>query len=984
MPAVKLADAVVPISGDNNPLRRTLESTKGLLRGFVSNVAQGIGQGVGQAIFGSINKAITGGLTLIKTSIKATSDLNESLSKTGVAFGDSSKEILAWSKTSATALGQSRQQALEAASSFGLLFSSMGLASDESADMSKRLVELATDIASINNINIDEALIKLRAGLVGETEPLRTVGVLLNAVAVEQEALRSGLASTKDAITEQDKVMARYNLILRQTEKTQGDFARTSQGIANQERILAAQREDALARIGAAFSPIYLVILNNINRLLGQIAPYGENIVRRLAEGMVNGIIFLLPAVKAIKDFITYWLKPGSPPRILPDLVKWGASAMNEYLGGWTKADFGILENLGGTIESIIRSFVTSGKIGEGNVVEAVFGTRQAIQSAIAQWRTAGRVTEDSIRSIQAAAGPAGESLAGLVRAYFDMEGASRRAAQAQRELTDVTDTYDRLLRPLNRQLDEINDKQQAIRDRQATSAARKVLRNPSSTANEKRLASLEIEEIAIRQQIDSVGEERDLALEAAQEKLRAAQKEVEVSQAVYQAQAALLDQQVTINRLIGEERELRKKQADDAERLYQAALQYDLAIASNEGKLALLRLELGRYTKGSEEYYGILTQIHSVEEAIKAEAAAGESLVPGSSILPDLSDLDIPKWAEELSSRLDTAIKNTLGLKNPVMPALMGPKEEGFPSLASFSQEAIPDETVSERIISLVDSLKSLSSTGKDLNETLGKMLPLFTTLADAVEFFTGLFKDDTEESLDTVEKDWNLFGDFLIPFATKLFQLILFIFGNMWKSFQLIGEAGLLLWQGRWGEAWEKIKEVGVTKWRLFMGILESLFGETDRLFTTWAEGVQDMIAAWDLGEAGRAWIMSLWTGMKNYWDTVVKPWWDSTALGKMVDMLPGSEPKDASSPLAGLPARGKAIIENLQMGIDASKLVIPESSVSLMAKGAEATRATGGRSITVAQGAFQFNGVTGAEGAISSLEEALDKFLEELANA
>ena len=106
--------------------------------------------------------------------------------------------------------------------------------------MSQGLVQLAADLASFNNIGVDEALLKLQSGLVGETEPLRALGVNLNAAAVQAEALKMGLAANVETLTAADMAQARYALILQQTTTAQGDLARTSDGWANQNRILQA------------------------------------------------------------------------------------------------------------------------------------------------------------------------------------------------------------------------------------------------------------------------------------------------------------------------------------------------------------------------------------------------------------------------------------------------------------------------------------------------------------------------------------------------------------------------------------------------------------------------------------------------------------------------------------------------------------------------------------------------------------------------
>lgn len=193
---------------------------------------------------------------------RAASNVTEAINKTNVAFDHNARTILDWSKNSAQAFGQSRAQALEAASTFGLLFRTAEIDSGKAAVMSKRLVELAADIASINNISLDEALGKLSSGLVGEIRPLREVGVLLNDEVVTQKAVEMGLARTTNAVTDQQKVLARYELILDQTKLTQGDFARTVTDLANAQRVAQAASEDLRAEIGELVKPAATAAIN--------------------------------------------------------------------------------------------------------------------------------------------------------------------------------------------------------------------------------------------------------------------------------------------------------------------------------------------------------------------------------------------------------------------------------------------------------------------------------------------------------------------------------------------------------------------------------------------------------------------------------------------------------------------------------------------------------------------------------------------------
>jgi len=192
----------------------------------------------------------------VAASIKAASDLNEQINKTRVVFEDSADTVIAFSETTAKSLGVSETAALTAAGSFGQILDAAGLAEDATAKMSISLVTLASDLASFNNIDPTVALEKLQSGLAGQARPLREVGVFLSAARVEAEAYGSGIAKVGEELTDAQKIQARYNIIMDDTAKAQGDFSRTlGESLPNQIRVLKAELEDAAAKIGTALLP---------------------------------------------------------------------------------------------------------------------------------------------------------------------------------------------------------------------------------------------------------------------------------------------------------------------------------------------------------------------------------------------------------------------------------------------------------------------------------------------------------------------------------------------------------------------------------------------------------------------------------------------------------------------------------------------------------------------------------------------------------
>ena len=272
--------------------------TTGQLKGAMSglgnaakNVATGIGnvtKKLGQmalnvakiaATIAAVSAVAIGGL--LASTIGPASDLNETVSKVGVVFGDAADEVLKFGKSADTALGMSTNEALTAAGTYGNLFRAMGIASDISAGMSTNLVQLAGDLASFNNMDPGEVLDKLRAGLTGETEPLKSLGVNLNAATIEAKALEMGFKEVNGELPAAAKAQASYALILEQTTLAQGDFARTSGGLANQQRTLKAQLENLRGTIGTGLLPVVAAAYQIFNKFLG--SPAIQDGAQRLA-----------------------------------------------------------------------------------------------------------------------------------------------------------------------------------------------------------------------------------------------------------------------------------------------------------------------------------------------------------------------------------------------------------------------------------------------------------------------------------------------------------------------------------------------------------------------------------------------------------------------------------------------------------------------------------------------------------------------------
>jgi len=313
----------VEIIGDSASLERAFKRSGSAADSFSAKINSGT-RSIAKGAFVAGAALSTLAVTVGVKSVQAASNLGEQINKVGVVFGKSAASIKAWATTTAASIGISNRAALEAAGTFGNMLVPMGFARSEAAGMSKRMIQLAADMASFNNASPEETLDALRAGLAGETEPLRRFGIFLNQDRIAAEALSKGIVkTTKDTtkikvatlavdkamrdhtktikkygagsreanesqvemevaqdrltkalkgttpkLTAQEKAMATYSVIMKDTADTQGDFNRTSGSLPNLLRSIRASVEDLSAAFGEGLLPVVQKVAKNLQQNL--------------------------------------------------------------------------------------------------------------------------------------------------------------------------------------------------------------------------------------------------------------------------------------------------------------------------------------------------------------------------------------------------------------------------------------------------------------------------------------------------------------------------------------------------------------------------------------------------------------------------------------------------------------------------------------------------------------------------------------------
>ncbi len=221
-------------------------------------------------------------IAFVKDSVRAFADLTESANAVQVQFAEGAQIILDFGENAARSVGLAQSKFQQLSIATGALVSNFIADNRAAARETIEFTKRAADVASVFNVDVTVALRAFQSAVQGQSRPIRQFGVLLDDFSVRQKAVALGLAETTGEVGQQDKAAARLALIYEQTEKTVGDFAATSEDLANKTRIVGEEMEDAKAKIGEALEPAVQDLLDLIR------------------DGLIPVMIDLVPVIEAV------------------------------------------------------------------------------------------------------------------------------------------------------------------------------------------------------------------------------------------------------------------------------------------------------------------------------------------------------------------------------------------------------------------------------------------------------------------------------------------------------------------------------------------------------------------------------------------------------------------------------------------------------------------------------------------------------------
>lgn len=356
-----MADGVVgiKITGDSKDFEkeaaRAERATKRMGKELAESGEKMRNFGVGMVAAGAL---VTKGLA---STVSSAADLGETVSKATVLFGGATDDIVEFGDGAAEAMGQSKQEAIDAAATFAIFGKTAGLTEKDLSGFSTELVTLASDMASFNNVDTEETISAIGSALSGEAEPMKRFGVLLNDATLKARAMKMGLIeTTTEALSPQNKVLAAHQEILAQTTDQQGDFARTQDGLPNKMKKVSAEFENIQASIGERLLPV-------ADKLVG-------------VTGDLVGVFDKLP--KPLQDVAVYGTAAGGGIAIVGGTALTAFGQVRKWRGEMIQSGTSV-KGLASSLRSNLNPAVIGGTIAIGAGL-AIYGKWRQEQKAIA------------------------------------------------------------------------------------------------------------------------------------------------------------------------------------------------------------------------------------------------------------------------------------------------------------------------------------------------------------------------------------------------------------------------------------------------------------------------------------------------------------------------------------------------------------------------------------------------------------------------
>lgn len=279
-----LEELKVVINAELKPFQQKMKEMENTVTQSTNNVKNKL-SGLKSMFSGLAKVAALGYLArelyqLGKYSVQTALEVQASMNQIQRLMGESSQAFLKWAENNALAFNMSKAEAIKYGSTYGNILAGFIKNQDKLAGYTAKLLETSSIIAQGTGRTMTDVMERIRSGLLGNTEAIEDLGVMVNVSMIESTEAFKKFANGQSwqQLDFQTQQQIRLMAILEQATKRYGDTLQDN--VNNRISTFKALMKDSALNIGNAFLPI----INAIMPILNAFASVIRTATAKLAE----------------------------------------------------------------------------------------------------------------------------------------------------------------------------------------------------------------------------------------------------------------------------------------------------------------------------------------------------------------------------------------------------------------------------------------------------------------------------------------------------------------------------------------------------------------------------------------------------------------------------------------------------------------------------------------------------------------------------
>lgn len=187
------------------------------------------------------------------------------------------QEVINNSSELASTIGLTSKQYKDSATSIATYYKNMGITTEESNKLTGETMNLVADLAAITDMPFDDAMGRFKSGLMGNYEALDAFGINLSATTLENSEWVQSLGKSWNSLSDNEKMMAAYNEIVRQSSSATGLATQEAGEFGMQSKYLSERIEEVKGIIGEKLLPVLQPLIEKIADVVEKVAKWVED-----------------------------------------------------------------------------------------------------------------------------------------------------------------------------------------------------------------------------------------------------------------------------------------------------------------------------------------------------------------------------------------------------------------------------------------------------------------------------------------------------------------------------------------------------------------------------------------------------------------------------------------------------------------------------------------------------------------------------------